>query len=98
MRGGKTKGKKGTKRGNSKARTATNIAMTISVAEEVFVSSAGTNKACSNRESRKDKYGDGEGTGVGSRGTSQKRSLCYGSRLGKKLLYLRRIWAHGLPL
>jgi len=98
MRGGKIEGKKGTKGGSSEAGTVTDIATTISVAEKANASSAGTNKACSDEGSRKNECGDGEGTRIGGRGASQKRPLCYGSRLGKKLLCLRRIWAHGLPL
>ena len=95
MRGGKIEEKKGTKEGSSEAETVTDIAMTISVAEEANAFSAGVNKACSNGGSRKNKCSNGEGTGAGGRGASQKRHLCYGSRLGKKLLHLWRIWAHG---
>ena len=68
--------------------------MTISVAKEANTSPVGNNRACSNGGSRKDKCSDGEGTGTGGRGVSQKRPLCYRSRLGKKLLCLWRIWAH----
>ena len=98
MRGGKIDGKEGTKGGSSEAEIATDIVTTISVAEEANASLAGANKACSNGGSRKDKCGDGEGTRAGGSGTFQKRPLCYGSRLGKKLLCLQRIWAHSPPL
>ena len=76
----------------------TDNATTISVAKETNAFSADANKACSNGGSRKDECGDSEGTGAGGRGASQKRPLCYGNKSGKKLLCLRRIWAHGPPL
>jgi len=95
MRKGKIEGKEGTK---PEAGAATDIATTISIAEEANTSSAGANKACSNGGSRKDKCGDGERTRTGNRGAFQKRPLCYRSRSGKKLLCLWRIWTHGSPL
>ena len=98
MRGGEIEGKERTKGGSPEAGTVTDIAMTINVAEEANASSAGANKACSNGGSRKDECSDGEGTGAGGRDAFQKRSLCYESRSRKKLLCLRRIWAHGPPL
>ena len=98
MRGGEIEGKEGTKGGSSKTGTVTDIATTISVAEEANASSAGANKACSDGGSRKDECSDGEGTGAGGRNASQKRPLCYGSGSGKKLLCLQRIWAYGPPL
>ena len=98
MRGEKIEGKEGTKGGSSEAEAATDIAMTISVVEEANAFSAGANKACSNRGSRKDKCSDSKRTGAGDKGTSQKRSLHYGNGSGEKLLCLQRIWAHGLPL
>ena len=98
MRKGKIEGNKGTKEGSSKAGAVTDIATTISVAEEANVSSAGTNKACSNGGSRKDKCDNGKGTGTEHRGISQKRPLRYGSRSGEKLLCLWRVWAHSPPL
>jgi len=98
MRGGKIEGKKETKRESSKAGTATDIATTISVAEEANTPSVSANKACSDRGSRKNEHGDGEGTRAGSRGTFQKRPLRYRSGLEKKLLHLQRIWAYGPPL
>jgi len=98
MKGGKIEGKEGTKGKSSEAGTATDIAMTISVAEEANTFSAGANKACSDGRSRKDKCSDDEETRTEGKGASQKRPLCYGSRSGKKLLRLQRIWAHGLPL
>ena len=45
----------------------TDYATTISVAEEVTASSAGDNRACSDRRDRKDKCGGCEGTGAGRR-------------------------------
>ena len=75
MRGGKIEGKEGTKGGSSEAEIATDIVTTISVAEEANASLAGANKACSDRGSRKNECGDGEGTRTGDRGVSQKR--CY---------------------
>ena len=96
--GGKIEGKEGIKGGSSEAGTATDIATTISVAEEANTFSVGANKACSDKGSQKDKCSDSKGTGAEDWGTSQKRPLCYGSRSGKKLLFLQRIWAHGPPL
>ena len=66
MRGGKIEGKEGTKGESSETGIVTDIATTISVAEETNASSAGTNKACSNGGSRKDECGDGKRTRAGA--------------------------------
>ena len=66
----------------------TDIAMTISVAEEANAFSPGANKACSDRGSRKDECGNGKRTRAEHRGAFQKRPLYYGSGLGEKLLCL----------
>jgi len=52
--------------------------MTSSVAEEANTSSAGNNRACSNRKSRKSEYGNSEGIGTRGGGSSQKRPLFHG--------------------
>ena len=44
--------------------------MTPSVAEKVAASSAGNNRACSDRRSREDKCGSGEGSRARSRDSS----------------------------
>ena len=72
--------------------------MTISVAEETNTFSAGNNRACSNRRSEENKYNDSERVRTGYGGSSQIGPLYNRGGLGKKLLYLWRIWAYGLPL
>ena len=62
--------------------------MTLSVAEKANTPSAGDNRACSNRMSRENKYGNGKGVGIRNRDGFQKRPLYYGDRQRKKLLCL----------
>jgi len=58
-------------------KTATDNAMTISVAEKVENTSlVGDNRACSNGESRKDRRGDGMSTIEGS--VCSKEPICHG--------------------
>jgi len=52
--------KEGSSRRETKARE-TEPAMTIGVAEEATIASAGNNRACSDRRSREDKCGGSEG-------------------------------------
>jgi len=78
---------KRTGRNSSKTTGAeTNDTTTLSVAEEVENTSAGDNRACSNRESRKDKCSDSITTAENRVGTMQP--ICHGDRQGKKLLCL----------
>ena len=86
----------GTGRRGSKTGAETDIAMTISVAEEATASSAGDNWACSDGGSGKDECGGREG--AGSRGSSKMGPLCYGHRSWEKLLCLWGFWAHGPSL
>ena len=74
--------------------------MTISVVEEATTSSAGDNRACSNRRDRENECGSGKRARSGTeyRGSSKTGLLCYGDRQGKKLLYLWGIQAYGLSL
>ena len=74
------------------------MAMTLSVAEKANAFSAGDNRACSDRRSRKNKCGSSEKIRTRDGDVSKKGPLCNGSREGKKLLCLQRIWAHGLSL
>ena len=78
----------------------TNIATTISVAEDANAPLAGNNRACSDGRSGEDKHGSGERarsrTGYG--GFSETRPLCYGSRQGKKLLCLQGFQVYGPQL
>jgi len=69
--------------------------MTPSVAEKANALSVGDNRACSNGRSRKNEYGDDEGTGTRDGDTSQKGPLYNGGGPRKKLLCLWRIWAYG---
>ena len=75
----------------------TDIAMTLSVAENANTFSAGGNRACSNGRSKKNKCDNGEGTEARNR-DPKKRPLCNGGGQGKKLVNLRRIQAHSLTL
>jgi len=59
----------GTGRRGSETEAETDIAMTISVAEEATASSAGDNRACSNGRNRKDECG----------GSERVRARCQGS-------------------
>ena len=72
--------------------------MTLGMAEEATIASAGDNWACSNGRGRKDEYGGGEGIGTGYGGFSETGPLCNGGRQRKKLLCMRRLWAHGPSL
>jgi len=80
MRGNEIEEKKGTERRSSEVGAKTDIAMTPSVAKETNTFSAGNNRACSYRRSRKNECGNGEGIGIGGRGGPQKRLLYYGDR------------------
>ena len=64
--------KEGTGRRGSKTGAETNIATTLSVAEETTVSSVGDNWACSNGGSGMDKCSGGEGSGARGWGFSKK--------------------------
>jgi len=87
-----------TGRRGSKTGAETDIAMTISVAEEATASSAGDNRACSNGRDRKDKCGGSERVGARGRDSSKTGFLCYGSGQREELLCLWEFWAHGPPL
>ena len=78
----------------------TNIAITLSVAEEAIALSADDNRACSDERSRKDKHSSGEESRArtGNESSSKTRPLCNGGRLREKFLCLQRIWTHGLSL
>jgi len=64
--------------------------MTLGVAEEATIASAGDNRACSDGRSGENKCSGSKGTGdrTGCRGSSEKGSFCNGGRLRKKLLRL----------
>jgi len=72
--------------------------MTLSVAEEANVFSAGNNRACSDGRSRENKYSGSKGVRTGNGSSNKKGSLRYGSRSGEELLCLQGIWAYGLTL
>ena len=55
----------GTERRGSETGAKTESAMTLGVAEEATITSAGDNRACSNGRGRKDKCSGCEGTGAG---------------------------------
>ena len=76
----------------------TDIATTISVAEEATASSAGNNRACSDGGNRENECSSSKGIRVRDRGSSKTGSLCNGSGPRKELLYLWRFWAYGPPL
>jgi len=48
----------------SKTGAKTEPAMTLGVAKEATIASAGDNRACSNGRDKKDEYGGDEGTGA----------------------------------
>ena len=60
----------------------TNIATTISVAEEANAPSAGNNRACSDGRSGENKCGSSERIGTRGQGSSKKGSFCNGGGLG----------------
>ena len=70
--------------------------MILSMAEKANTFSAGGNRTYSDGRNRENKCGSGKR--IGTRGSSKKRPLHDGSGQGEKLLYLWRIWAHGLLL
>ena len=78
----------------------TDIAMTLSVAEEAIALLTGNNRACSDGGSREDKCGSGEGSRVRTENGSfsETRPLYNRGRPRKKLLCLQGIWAHSLSL
>jgi len=76
----------------------TDIAITLSVAEEANAFSAGDNRACSNGRSKENKYSSGERIRTRNGGFSKKRPLYNGSGQGEELLCLWRIWAYGPSL
>jgi len=63
-----------------KTGTETDPAMTIGVAEEATIASAGDNRACSDGGCGENECGGREETGAGGRGSSKMGSLCDGSR------------------
>ena len=63
----KVKREEKTRRRSSEAGAKTDIAMTISVAEEANAPSAGDNRACSNGRCGKNKHGGSEGIRTGDR-------------------------------
>ena len=69
------------RRRSSEARK-TEPAMTIGVAEETTIASAGDNRACSDGRNQKDECGGSEGTGTGAEygDSSKTRSFCNGGR------------------
>ena len=71
--------------------------MTLSVAEKANASSAGNNRACSNRRSGKNECSDDEEIGAGDK-APKKRPLRDGGEPGEELLCMQRIWAYGLSL
>ena len=76
--------------------------MTISIAKEATASSAGDNKACSDRGHRKDKHSGSQRyraeTRTEHKGFSEMGPLCYGNRQGEELLCLWRFWIYSLLL
>ena len=83
---------------SSKAGATTDIAMTLSVAEEANAFSVGDNRACSDKRSRENEYSSGERIRTRDGGFPKKESLYDGSGQRKKLLCLQRIWEYGLSL
>ena len=81
-----------------KTGTETDPAMTIGVAEEATIASAGDNQACSDGRNREDECGGCEGCGAGNRGSSKTGPLCYGHISWEKLLRVWGFWAHGPSL
>ena len=71
----KIKEKEGTDRRSSQAGAKTDNATTLSVAEEANAFSVGDNRACSNRRSGKNEYGDSEG--IETRDGGSKKGLLY---------------------
>ena len=82
-----TKGNRGSS--PQATRAATNNAMTLSVAEEANIFSAGDNRACSDGRGRKDKYGSSMGVGIGNGGFSKMGPLCDEGRQREELLCLQ---------
>jgi len=84
--------------GNSSKTTGaeTGNVMTISMAEKANSFSADNNRACSNKESRKNKCGNDMAAAEDRIGTTQ--SICHRDRQEEELLHLWRIQAHGLSL
>ena len=72
--------------------------MTLSVAEEANIFSAGNNRACSDERSRENKCGSSEKIRTRDGGSPKKGPLHNGSGQGEKLLHLQRIWAYGPSL
>ena len=81
----------GSCRRSSETEAKADITMTISVTEEATTSSAGDNRACSNRRGREDECGGSEGVGTGDGDSNKKGPLCYRSRSRKELLCLQRV-------
>ena len=94
----KVKGEEETNGKSSQAGAMTDIAMTLSVTEEANTFSAGNNKTCSNRRSRKNECSNGERIRTRDGGSSKKRPLCNRSGQREELLCLQKIRAHGLLL
>jgi len=88
----------GTRGRSSETGAKTEFAMTLSMAEEANVFSAGNNRACSDRRSRENEYSGSKGVRTENGSSNKKGSLCYGSRSGEELLCLWGIWAYGLTL
>ena len=88
--------------GRRKTGTETDPAMTIGMAEEATIASAGDNRACSDGGCGENECSSGKGIRTRGRieygGTSKTRPLCYGHRSWEKLLRLRGIRTHGLSL
>ena len=71
---------KGTRRRGSETGAKTESAMTLDVAEEATIASAGDNRACSDGRGRKDECSGCEGTGARCGDSSKKGSFCNGGR------------------
>jgi len=76
----------------------TDMATTLSMAEETSAFSAGNNRACFNRRSRENKCSSSERIRTRDRGFLKKGPLSNGSGQGEKLLCLWRVWVHGPSL
>ena len=64
------KEKEGTSRRSSETGAETDIAMTLSMAEEANAFSVGDNRTCSDGRSREDKHGSSKGAGTECEGFS----------------------------
>jgi len=72
-------------------------ATTTGLTEEARNPTIGANRACPNKEGRKDKYSSNKESGEAN-GTTTKGSLCDGCEQRNELLQLWKIWTLGKEL